>query len=265
MTLRTSALTAIGALALSTGWGPTFVVPPASAAVTTISSSSTVLDVTLSVADVISITLGPVLPAAGAASPPYDVTNSHSLSFPLLGLSSSLVTDTASSPFPPTETGTATSTADSFSFAPVGGALFSISATTISSTSSVNGTPTPSATGSTTITGLSLTIAGHTFTFSGTPSLNDEIISEPGLAVILNQQIPDTTETAGITTNAIAIDFNNFALGPNLVNGAVDIGQSMASFAVIPEPATWVMLLAGFAGLGFAGYRTPRKSAAIAE
>jgi hypothetical protein len=48
------------------------------------------------------------------------------------------------------------------------------------------------------------------------------------------------------------------------VNGAVDIGQSMASFVVIPEPATWVMLLAGFAGLGFAGYRASRKSDAIA-
>jgi hypothetical protein len=85
------------------------------------------------------------------------------------------------------------------------------------------------------------------------------------LAVILNQQIPDTTETAGITTNAIAIDFNNFAVGPNHVSGAVDIGQSMASFGLIPEPATWAMMLLGFAGLGFAGYRSPRKSAAIGE
>jgi hypothetical protein len=264
MTLRTSALTAIGALALSTGWGPTFAVSPASAAVTTISSSSTVVDISLTVPGVISIVVGPVLSAAGSAPPPYDVTNSNSLSLPLLGLSSSLVTDTASSPHPPTETGTATSTADSFSFAPVGGALFSVSATTISSTSSVTGTPTPSAAGSTTITGLSLTIAGHTFTFSGTPSPNDVIFSEPGLAVILNQQIPDTTETAGITTNAVAIDFNNFALGSNHVNGAVDVGQSMASIAVIPEPATWAMMLAGFAGLGFVRYRASRKSTAIA-
>jgi PEP-CTERM motif len=263
MTLKKSALTAIGALALSTGWTLTFAASPASAAVTTISSSSTVLDISLIVPGVISITLGPVLPAAGSA-PPYDVTNSNSLSFPLLGLSSSLVTDTASSPQPPTETGTATSTANSFSLAPVGGALFSVSATTISSTSSVTGTPTPSAAGSTTITGLSLTIAGQTFTFSGTPSPNDVIFSEPGLAVILNQQIPDTTETAGITTNAVAIDFNNFALGPNQVTGAVDIGQSMASIAIVPEPATWAMMLAGFAGLGFASYRASRKSAAIA-
>ena len=141
MTLKTSSLTAIGALALSTGWPPTFAVSPASAAVTTISSSSTVVDISLTVPGVISIVVGPVLSAAGSAPPPYDVTNSNSLSLPLLGLSSSLVTDTASSPHPPTETGTATSTADSFSFAPVGGALFSVSATTISSTSSVTGTP----------------------------------------------------------------------------------------------------------------------------
>jgi hypothetical protein len=32
----------------------------------------------------------------------------------------------------------------------------------------------------------------------------------------------------------------------------------------IPEPATWTMMLLGFAGLGFAGYRAARKSAARA-
>jgi PEP-CTERM motif len=32
----------------------------------------------------------------------------------------------------------------------------------------------------------------------------------------------------------------------------------------IPEPSTWVMLLLGFAGLGFAGYWTARKCASLA-
>lgn len=40
-------------------------------------------------------------------------------------------------------------------------------------------------------------------------------------------------------------------------------GGSFVSSAV-PEPSTWAMLLLGFAGLGFIGYRSSRKSAALA-
>jgi hypothetical protein len=36
------------------------------------------------------------------------------------------------------------------------------------------------------------------------------------------------------------------------------------STATVPEPSIWVMMLTGFAGLGFAGYRASRKSAAFA-
>ena len=32
----------------------------------------------------------------------------------------------------------------------------------------------------------------------------------------------------------------------------------------IPEPSTWAMMLLGFAGLGFAGYRASRKNGALA-
>ena len=34
--------------------------------------------------------------------------------------------------------------------------------------------------------------------------------------------------------------------------------------AAVPEASTWAMMLIGFAGLGYAGYRTSRKSAALA-
>jgi PEP-CTERM motif len=34
--------------------------------------------------------------------------------------------------------------------------------------------------------------------------------------------------------------------------------------ATIPEPSTWAMMLLGFAGLGFAGYRRSRKAVSIA-
>ena len=39
---------------------------------------------------------------------------------------------------------------------------------------------------------------------------------------------------------------------------------SISSIAAIPELSTWAMFLIGFAGLGFAGYRTSRKAASIA-
>jgi hypothetical protein len=32
----------------------------------------------------------------------------------------------------------------------------------------------------------------------------------------------------------------------------------------VPEPATWAMMLLGFAGLGFAAYRKVRPTAAVA-
>jgi hypothetical protein len=248
MALRGSTITTISALALSAGMVPALGVSPASSLVTTISSSSTGLNIALTVAG-IPISVGPVSPASASAPPPYDVTNSGSFNLPAFGLSGS-VSDTASSSFPPTETGTATATTDGFSFAPVGGAIFDVTATTISSTSSVNGTS--AATGSTTITDLSLTIAGHSFTFPGTqtPSANDVIFNTGGVIVTLNQQIPDTTETQGVTTNAIAINLVDFHVGSNVVNGAIDIDQSAASLAVIPEPATWVEMLVGFGAVG---------------
>ncbi len=34
--------------------------------------------------------------------------------------------------------------------------------------------------------------------------------------------------------------------------------------SAVPEPSTWAMMLLGFAGLGFAGYRTSRRTAAAA-
>ena len=40
-------------------------------------------------------------------------------------------------------------------------------------------------------------------------------------------------------------------------------GISNLSFTAVPEPSTWAMMLAGFAGLGFAGYRGSRKSVAL--
>jgi hypothetical protein len=41
-------------------------------------------------------------------------------------------------------------------------------------------------------------------------------------------------------------------------------GADVTTFSGVPEPSTWAMMLLGFAGLGFAGYRASRKSAVLA-
>jgi hypothetical protein len=46
-------------------------------------------------------------------------------------------------------------------------------------------------------------------------------------------------------------------------SGAFAIGGGTAG-SVVPEPSTWGMMLLGFAGLGFVGFRASRRTAAAA-
>jgi len=46
--------------------------------------------------------------------------------------------------------------------------------------------------------------------------------------------------------------------------GGLGFGNYLALSPVVPEPSTWAMMLLGFAGLGFAGYRASRKRAKVA-
>jgi hypothetical protein len=197
------------------------------------------------------------LPASGSAPPAYDVTQSLPSFSTSLGpgsLTTGLLSDTASGDTG-TGMGSATSTLNKLSVSL--DSIFNLSSTLISSTSSVNGTP--SATGSTTLTGLTISVLGSTVDIPVSPTPNDVVFSSAGLTITLNQQIPDLSESAGITTNAIALDFNKFPFGTNAVSGSVDVGQSFASLNV-PEPSTWAMMLAGFAGLGWLAHTRGRKT-----
>jgi hypothetical protein len=60
------------------------------------------------------------------------------------------------------------------------------------------------------------------------------------------------------------IDNRAAIYGVYTINGGDPITVPVALTVGVPEPSTWAMMLLGFAGLGFAGYRTSRRTAAAA-
>jgi hypothetical protein len=254
MRVKLYAIRGLGALAASAILGATVGASPATAAVTSITSSSTILDVALNIGS-----LGPEFPASGSAPPAYDVTNSFasfSTSLGPLSFSTGVLVDQASGDVA-TEEGQASSNLASLNIS--AGVAFSLTASALSSESSVDGIP--SATGSSTLADLVITVFGSSINIPLDPSPNDVIFDDLGVTVTLNQQIPviEGSFGQGITTNAIAVDLD--VLG---VTGSIDIAQSQASIseAAVPEPSTWAMMALGFAGLAFA-YRRTRKVATI--
>jgi PEP-CTERM motif len=64
--------------------------------------------------------------------------------------------------------------------------------------------------------------------------------------------------------------YSNAPAGPGVygvvvwADGAADYTSASGLSLTAPEPSTWAMMILGFAGLGFAGYRKARKAAVIA-
>jgi hypothetical protein len=253
MTFTPYAIRGLGALATSALMGVTLAAAPARAAVTSITSSSTVLHAALNLGD-----LGPEFPASGSAPPAYDVTNSFasfSTNLGLLSFSTGVLVDEASGDIATAE-GQASSNLASLNIA--AGRFFTLTASAVGSEASVDGIP--AATGSSTLADLTITVLGSSINIPLDPSPNDVIFDSFGVKVTLNQQVHDVEGGfgEGIIVNAIAVDLD--VLG---VKGFIDIAQSKASIseAAVPEPSTWAMMALGFVGLAFA-YRRSRKTAA---
>ncbi len=252
-------------------------------ATTSISSSAYGLYVNLSVAGLNPV-LGPLAPAGGMAAPPYDVSNQlasvdETVGLGALGLTTfsehlgtSLIKSNARSPFPPTPTGSAKNTVDTFS-ANLDGTtfgipvtLFDIGARTITSSAKVTslGAIGSSALEDLTITGTALgglTIDGSLYAHAAP---NTILFDAGGLEIILNEQTPsgDGVTSGGVMVNAIHAIFTDFALGTGLLNGDVIVSHSEAEIlgvSAVPEPGTWAMMLLGVAGIGFSARRRARK------
>ena len=67
---------------------------------------------------------------------------------------------------------------------------------------------------------------------------------------------------AAVATSSAIIDYQDPYPGNPAWRGA-PAATNLSAYDV-PEPSTWAMMILGFAGLGFAGYRKARKTVAIA-
>ena len=78
----------------------------------------------------------------------------------------------------------------------------------------------------------------------------------------------------GFATDLAAIDAMLANNPPSSYDGGVEVGntgdqglfnnQHLFTTQTVPEPSTWAMMLIGFAGLGFAGYRSAKAKTAVA-
>lgn len=113
------------------------------------------------------------------------------------------------------------------------------------------------------LNGQAVTLNGFDMAAFGTDTglstlVTIEDLSGNNLAVSSTTVTHPTTFAFNVTgANGIRISWNS----ENNLNVAIDnIDYSLVSVAPIPEPATWAMMLLGFAGTGLMAYRRSRPS-----
>lgn len=151
--------------------------------------------------------------------------------------------------------------------------FLSISATSVTSNSRVEGTPgSLTAIESAPIENLKLNVNGVSIlNLTGTGMVNfapNTLVSfaspVAGLSVLLNEQIltGDGFNSRGITTNAIHVRFAGVATTAGTLTGDLIIAHSSAQLRVVPEPGSLALL--GCGGLAMAGLTYRRRKARLA-
>jgi hypothetical protein len=130
------------------------------------------------------------------------------------------------------------------------------------------------------ITGVTIgqtfsTIAGQTYNFSfnygalggGSEQLQFEIItgaSQQILTAVANDDLDHVFQSMTgtfIASSSTTIKFGDLGGLADTQANNVDFILDNISVTAVPEPSTWAMLLLGFAGLGFIGFRRRNKMA----
>lgn len=127
------------------------------------------------------------------------------------------------------------------------------------------------------LTAFSLTVAGVTYTlpdvtpltdyvwFAYDTSGNDFVTNSntcgfAGCGFVSSLSAINSSGTLGFFFNSAPGQYEEYSTG----TGGSFASIVISSAGAVPEPATWGMMLIGFAGLGLAGYRASRKSVALA-
>jgi len=110
--------------------------------------------------------------------------------------------------------------------------------------------------GAPSLTDVFAVFAGTT-TGTGTEDLS-EVLSN-GVSLTLNAPGATSATFSPIGYLSVVKDQSDFAGSAGSADSSI-LGNAF-SVTAIPEPSTWAMMLLGFVGLGYAGYRTQRNSA----
>jgi hypothetical protein len=197
------------------------------------------------------ITSGPSPRAAGAAPPPYAVSNSAAsitVSTPITGQilnTSTLVVDAAAA-LPSSNTVSASATLNDLSVnlvgaLPVSAQLLTLNAASVQASAQLAG-PCGGpllATGTTTITsGTVGGTLGLAVAIPANPAPNTVILDIAGVRLVLNEQIPggDGIRTRSLTVNAIHLTLTNVALpGIGALSGEIILSQAQGQLTCLPS------------------------------
>ena len=98
--------------------------------------------------------------------------------------------------------------------------------------------------------------SGFIFTFTGAPDIT-KVTVDPASSPDFQPTLPGGLAFTA-TTISVNVNGDNLAVGDQLI---LDV-TTKGSMTTVPEPSTWAMMLLGFAGLGFAGWRRTTARAA---